>query len=382
MLGWEHSHTHQIYHLMDCIGSDRMPEPSLLDGLKNQAVVEAMRQSIRDNSIGHFFAKREVNKMKLGMFTVMMSDQPLEKVLDLAVGYGMEAVEFGTGGFVGKAHCNPDELLSDRSKLQRLKAMVAERNLRISALSCHANPLHPDDHIGPVHAADLRKTVLLAEQLEVTRVIGFAGCPAGCETDKMPNWVHEPWPDWFPQMLQWQWREKLIPFWTDMVKLARQHQVKHFCFELHPGDMVYNPESLFRLRESVGEEICCNYDASNIEWQGIDTLTVIHELGETIKHVHAKDSKIYKRHSAINGTLDPKPYDDLKRSWNFRTVGWGHGLEYWNEFVMNLRMIGYDDVLSIEHEDCLMSAREGLGKAVQFLTPILMKEKPGPMTWA
>lgn len=320
--------------------------------------------------------------MKLGLFTVMMSDQPLEQVLDLAVSYGMQAVEFGTGAFVGHAHCNPAELLADDSKLQRLKKMVAGRHLSISALSCHGNPLHPRADIAKAHVEALHNTIRLAERLDVTRIIGFAGCPAGSETDTTPNWVHEPWPEYFPEILKWQWEEKLVPFWRETVGLARRHHVKHICFELHPGDMVYNPEALFKLREAVGEEICCNYDPSNIEWQGIDTLAVIARLGDVIKHVHAKDCKTLASQASINGTLDPKPYSDPNRSWNFRTVGWGHGLEYWTEFILQLRMIGYDDVLSIEHEDSLMSAREGLDKAVAFLNTVLLREKPGPITWA
>ena len=121
----------------------------------------------------------------------------------------------------------------------------------------------------------------------------------------------------------------------------------------------------------------------DIEWQGVDTLALILEMGELIQHVHAKDSKIYARNASIHGTLDPKPYhDELERAWNFRTVGWGHGPEYWKEFVLNLRMVGYDYVLSIEHEDSLMSAGEGLDQAVRFLNTVLLKEEPGPMTWA
>jgi len=321
--------------------------------------------------------------MKLGMLTVMMADQPVEKVLDLMMNYKMEAVEFYSGAMFSNAHCNPDELLEDDEKLKSFKKMLSSRNIFISALSCHGNPLHPDPKIGPVHAESIRKTILLAEKLEVDRIVGFAGCPAGCEKDTMPNWVHEPWPDWFPEMLNWQWEKKLIPFWKDMVKFMKQHKVKYFCFELHPGDMLYNPESLFKLRAAVGEEICCNYDSSNIEWQGIDTLEAIIALGDTIKHVHAKDCKTYVNNSSINGTLDPKPYsDELHRSWNFRTVGWGHGQEYWTQYLINLRMIGYDYVMSIEHEDSLMSAAEGLEKAVNYLRTIILKQKPGPMTWA
>ena len=194
--------------------------------------------------------------MKLGMLTAMMSDQPVEKVLDLMVGYKMEAVEFYSGAMFPNSHCNPEELLEDDTKLKSFKNMLSSRNMFISALSCHGNPLHPDPKIGPVHAESIRQTILLAEKLEVDRIIGFAGCPSGCETDTMQNWVHEPWPEWFPEMLEWQWKERLIPFWKDMAKFARQHKVKYFCFELHPGDMLYNPESMFKLRDVVGEEIC------------------------------------------------------------------------------------------------------------------------------
>ena len=281
------------------------------------------------------------------------------------------------------AHCNPDVLLHNDDELKKFKQLIAEKGLFISALSCHGNPLHPDPNIGAVHAKGIRDTILLAEKLGVDRINTFAGCPEGAEGDSTPNWVHEPWPEWFPKILEWQWQERLIPFWQEMADFARQHNVKYFCFELHPGDMVYNPESLLKLRKEVGEEICCNYDPSNIEWMGIDTLEAIITLGDTIKHVHAKDCRTNKRNSSINGTLDPKSYsDELNRSWNFRTVGWGHGREYWTQFLLNLRMIGYDHVLSIEHEDGLMSPGEGLDKAVHYLKDLILKEDPGPMHWA
>ena len=87
--------------------------------------------------------------------------------------------------------------------------------------------------------------------------------------------------------------------------------------------------------------------------------------------------------TAKNGVLDTKHYaEELSRSWIFRTVGYGHGEELWRDILSNLRMVGYDGAISIEHEDGLMSAREGLDKAIDFLKPLLMTEDTGAMWWA
>ena len=88
--------------------------------------------------------------------------------------------------------------------------------------------------------------------------------------------------------------------------------------------------------------------------------------------------------SAANGVLDTKHYgDELNRSWIFRTVGYGNNETYWKDLVSNLRLCGYDRVLSIEHEDSLMTIDEGLRKAVSFLNDIIItEEKPTTMAWA
>jgi len=69
-------------------------------------------------------------------------------------------------------------------------------------------------------------------------------------------------------------------------------------------------------------------------------------------------------------------------SWIFRTIGYGHDYSFWKDFVSNLRMVGYDGVLSIEHEDSLMSIDEGLTKAANLLNQIVIKEKVQEMWWA
>ncbi|MCM8805365.1 MAG: sugar phosphate isomerase/epimerase [Candidatus Omnitrophica bacterium] len=319
--------------------------------------------------------------MKLGVFLVLFSGKKFEEALDIAKNLGLEAVEIGTGNYPGNAHCNPDELLSDEGKIKAFKQAVEKRGLEISALSCHGNPLHPDKKIAQEHRRVQRQTILLAEKLGVKRIITFSGCPGDNENAKYPNWVTCPWPTDFSEILKWQWENCVIPYWKEEVEFARKHNVNEICLEMHPGFVVYNPETLLKLRNAVGEVIGANFDPSHLFWQGIDPVCAVRKLSGAIYHVHAKDTKIDNLNTSVNGVLDTKTYlDEINRSWIFRTVGYGHGEDFWRNFVSNLRLVGYDGVLSIEHEDSLMSIEEGLKKAISFLKGILISE-PKPKAW-
>jgi sugar phosphate isomerase/epimerase len=214
--------------------------------------------------------------------------------------------------------------------------------------------------------------------------VGFSGCPGDCPESKNPNWVTCAWPPDYLEILDWQWNEVLIPYWKETAKLAQEIGIKKIAFEMHPGFCVYNPETLLRLREAVGPVIGANFDPSHLIWQGMDPVAAIRELAGAIYHVHAKDTKIDGYNVARNGVLDTKHYsDELHRAWVFRTVGYGNGESYWRDLVSNLRLCGYDRVLSIEHEDSLMTIDEGLCKAVDFLKGIIIEEaKPTTMSWA
>jgi sugar phosphate isomerase/epimerase len=151
---------------------------------------------------------------------------------------------------------------------------------------------------------------------------------------------------------------------------------------MHPGFVVYSPETLLRLRTIAGPSIGCNYDPSHMFWQGIDPIAAVRLLGEAIFHVHAKDTQMYSANLSLTGVLDTKPYtDERNRGWIFRTCGYGHGAEWWKEFVSTLRMYGYDGALSIEHEDSLLSPGEGLARATHFLSEVILKEKPMAAWW-
>jgi sugar phosphate isomerase/epimerase len=326
--------------------------------------------------------------MKVGALTAAKADLPLEQALDFFAEAGVQAVELGTGNYPPNVHCNPDELLGNACAQKKLLDAVASRGLVISALSCHGNPIHPDPAIAKAHHEVSRQTIRLANELGITEVCGFSGLPGGGPDDRVPNWVTAPWPPDHLAALEYQWNEVAIPYWAAEAKFLDENNV-NFCFEMHPNFLVYNPETLVKLREAcgcAGKRICANFDPSHLFWQGIDSPSAIrwlYEKGDIIKHFHAKDSKVYDWTTRVNGVLDTKHYgDEAKRAWIFRTVGYGHGEDVWRDIISTLRMYGYDGVLSIEHEDSLMAADEGFRKAADILNRLVIFESPGAMTWA
>ena len=323
--------------------------------------------------------------MKLSVFAVLLKDRPLDEACKYLAAQGVQQLEIGCGGFPGKEHCDPEVLLKDDAKLQEFKDTLARYNLGIAALSTHGNAVHPDKQIAKQFHDDFVNAVLLAEKLGVETVVTFSGCPGGSPEDKTPNWVTCPWPDDFTQILDYQWNEVLIPYWKKMAAFATEHGVKKIAFEMHPGFCVYNPETLVRLRDAVGDIIGANLDPSHLFWQGIDIEAAIRYLGEhnALYYFHAKDTKIDAINTAKFGVLDTKHYgDEIHRSWIFRTVGYGHGLETWRNIMSALRMIGYDGAISIEHEDSLMSVNEGLTKAIATLKEAMIFEDNSGMWWA
>ncbi len=321
--------------------------------------------------------------MKVGVFTVILGSEPLEKALDFLVSIGVEAVELGTGAYPGNAHCPTDELLADHKKAEAFLKQITRRGLEISSLSCHGNPLHPDKAFAKAHHDVFRKTVELAKILGVPRVTTFSGCPGDHENAKYPNWATCAWPDDYLKILDWQWKEKVIPYWEGEVKNAEAHGIKQICFEMHPGFVVYNPETMLKLRNAVSPVLGANFDPSHLFWQGIEPCEALRALKGAVYHVHAKDNRVNETNTLVNGVLDTKPYsDELNRSWIFRTVGYGHSEDFWRNFVSTLRLIGYDGVLSMEHEDSLMTPSEGLKKGVSFLQNIIMRDPKGQVSWA
>lgn len=321
--------------------------------------------------------------MKLGVLTVALGDQPLDKALGFLEDQGVQMVEIGCGGCPGTAHCDPEILLNDESELKKFVKTVESHHMEISALSVHCNTIHPNKEIAARADYETRRAVLMAEKLGVGQINTFSGCAGDCENSKYPNWVTCAWPEDYLAVLDYQWNKCLVPYWRSFVPFAREHGVNKIAFEPHPGFMVYNTETVLRIRNEVGPEIGANLDPSHLIWQGMEPVQVIKKLGDAIFHFHAKDTRIDPVNAAVNGVLDTKHYsDEMNRSWIFRTVGYGNGEAYWRDIISALRLVGYDYAVSIEHEDSLMSSPEGLKKAIAFLKPIIINEPVGTMFWA
>jgi sugar phosphate isomerase/epimerase len=316
-------------------------------------------------------APHKRKKIPIGVFDPVYEKLSLDEMLDKVTALGLEAMEIGTGGYPNSFHCPVAELLADPAKAKAWKKKFDDRNLRIGAFSCHGNPVHPDPKHAARDAESFQHTVLLAERLEIPVIVGFSGCPGGSPTETQPNWITYRWPDEFRDMLQWQWKEKVVPYWKSAAKFAREHGVHKLAFEMHPNFVVYNPKTLLQLREAVGEEIGANCDLSHLFWQGCDPVEVIHLLGKqgALFHAHMKDTVLYPEKVAKYGVLNfAFTKDELgDASDTFRAVGYGHSASQWKAILQAYMDVDYDGILSIENEDPILSGPVGVERAAWVL---------------
>jgi sugar phosphate isomerase/epimerase len=308
--------------------------------------------------------------MRIGLVTDGLAHLPLDQLLPAVSALGVTMVEFGCGNWSPAPHVDLDGLLGSVAARDDLLARLAAHGLEISALNCSGNPLMPGA-AGEAHRAVTRKTIQLAGLMQVRRVVMMSGCPGG-PNDANANWVTTAWPPEAARVLDWQWSDQVIPYWTGLVAHAAAHGVERLCLELHGQQQVYNVRSLFRLRDAVGPAVGANLDPSHLFWMGADPLAVVPALGEAIHHVHAKDTRINAAIAAVHGLIDTTPNDYLAhRAWSYVTLGRGHDAAWWRRFVIALRAAGYDDVLSIEHEDLALPPMDGVRKSVELLREVI-----------
>ena len=313
--------------------------------------------------------------MKIGMFTANYLDRDLETVLKMMAAHGYEAVELPA--FYGNSHLDIEEVLKTGGA-KKIKDLVKKYNLTIGAISNHPEgqlvlgPHSPDyDILYKGTEAErikfgmkrMKLTAKAAAALEVPVVVGLVG------VENFSRWYPWPDPDAWERMAN-----TFVERWGEILDTFEKEGVR-FAQEPHPNQYIYNIETAIKSIELMGgrKEWGFNFDPANIILQGVDVVIFIQELKDRIFYVHAKDGEIVEHNVRRSGLQPTGDWDRLDRGFRFRVPGWGS--VPWRRVLSELRLVDYDYVISYEHEDPVMSRDDGLEKAIEYLRPLMIKDR-------
>lgn len=311
--------------------------------------------------------------MKLALCTDVLAGLAFPEMLDRVKQYGITGVEMTAGGWSPCPHVKTEELLASSAALAAFRGELEKRGMEIVALNCSGNPLAPGA-LGEKHTASSYRTVELAAKLGGKKIVMMSGLPGGGPDDKIPNWITSTvsWPDYMPGVIDYQWNEVAIPWWQAFTRHAAEHGIEQIALEEFPSQLVYNPSTLLRLRDAVGDIIGMNLDPSHLIAMGADPIAAARKLEGVIYHVHGKDARIERGLADVDGLLEYQPVTQTKtRTWNYVAVGCGQDLKWWKEFFSVLRMTGYNGYVSLEMEDLTMSVEAGLRTSIDALNATL-----------
>jgi sugar phosphate isomerase/epimerase len=254
--------------------------------------------------------------MKLCAVSDSLGHLSFQEAAKASADLGLAALEIGMGNWSAAPHADLQSLLKSKEKRQEFLSVLEQNGLSLAALNCSGNQLHPVD--GERQSTVVYETVRVAGLLGVHTIVLMSGLPAGGPNDLRPNWVTSAWPLENGEILQWQWNEKLLPFWEKLAASAKENGVTKLCIEMHGHQLVYNVPTLLNLRKEIGPIVGANLDPSHLFWMGADPLVAIDALGDAIHHVHAKDT--YMNQAALNltGRLDTIGHEHVKdRAWSY-----------------------------------------------------------------
>jgi len=319
--------------------------------------------------------------MKAGLFTNCFKDKTWKQVCIFAKEVGLMSLEVGAGALNGKSHCDPAEIMKDDSGPEDFVKTAEKLGIEIGSLSCMGNPVHPNKKIAEEHIRDIEAVIEFASKIGVKIVNGFAGVPAAAPDGLYPNWIGLPYPPEYIGYAEWQWEEKLIPFWKKMSEKLKKYNIT-YGFEMHPGDSVYNTSTLLKMRKEIGDNMGCCFDPTHLFWQQIDPIKSILALGDAIVNVHAQDMAFNVKKIDLDGVLDYTDYEDYEnRAWHFKLPGYGHDEHFWKNMVSALRRAGFNGTLNVEHQDSMMSYEEGFSRAREFLNRIIFHGPAGKIIY-
>mgnify|MGYP000418549780 FL=1 len=320
--------------------------------------------------------------MKIGIFTVLFNDWKLEKVLKYVSDLGYEAVEIAA--WKGSNHIDIDKIL--KGGATAYKKTIEKYGLFFSWLSDH---LEGQLVLGPLDSSTddiykgtpeekvkygmerMKKTAEAAAALDVPVVNGFIGAPYWGAWYIFPPAYEKIFEQGF-ELFAERWGEILDHFAAQGIK---------FAHEVHPQEQAYNIETAEQALKAINykKEFGFNFDPSHLVWQGIDPVIFIKKFGDRIYHAHAKDAELVKENLPVSGVIPTGAWRRPTRGFRFRVVGWGD--VNWKRILTAFVEVGYDYVLSYEHEDPVMSREDGCEKCIAFLKPLIIKAPLKEVWW-
>ncbi|WP_313591083.1 sugar phosphate isomerase/epimerase family protein, partial [Pantoea septica] len=207
--------------------------------------------------------------MKLSFCTDSLGHLPFEQMLDKLLELGVYGIEMTTGGWSAAPHVPTAALLESATRRQQFLQAIESRGMTIAALNVSGNPLDPGE-LGQRHQQDTENALRLAGELGVKKIVMMSGLPPASPHDTVPNWITYTvsWPPTLKNCLDYQWNEVAIPYWRGLTERATACGVEKFALENFSSMLVWNPETLFRLRDAVGPMVGMNLDPSHLIWMG------------------------------------------------------------------------------------------------------------------
>jgi sugar phosphate isomerase/epimerase len=277
--------------------------------------------------------------MHVGILTAPLRQKRLDEVIAWAAAIGARALEIDV-----RPGSHLDATAADDAVIERLRGLLESYQMRVSSLACYVKLLGVSEEEAAHSRHVLERAIELAARMEVATVCTLAGFPNPGKSRAAT--IAEDLPEVFRPILDLAGQRG--------VRLALENWYATNIQHLNHWRALFDalPDRHFGL----------NFDPSHLDWQGIDVTAAVREFSDRIFHVHAKDVAVDTARLARVGYLG----DD----W-WRYVLPGYGRIRWGEFISTLRLCGYDDVLSIEHEDASFPPEEGFEKAVRYLNTLV-----------
>jgi len=289
--------------------------------------------------------------MKLGLLTAAFPGKSLEEVASWSHANGFEMLEIAcwpmgraSRRYAGVTTIDVDELTP--ASARDILSMLDGFNLPISSLAYYPNPLHPDAEHRTMVIGHLKKVILGAEMLKVPVIGTFIGKDKNKTIDANLDDYAKIWPE-------------IVHFAADHgVKIAIENCPMIFSNDEWPGgnNLANSPAVWRKMWEIIPDSnFGLNLDPSHLVWQMIDYNRVVRDFKDRIFHIHAKDMTIDFEGLYQNGVLSSG------MEWQVPRLP-GLGDVEWSKFLATLYSVGYDGVISIEHEDRAFEGTEELVK--------------------